>query len=156
VWKSDGTAAGTVLVKDINPGSVGSYPGDFINVNGTVYLRAFEGIHGFELWQTDGTAEGTLLVADIWPGEYGSYPIALTNINGTLFFNADDGIHGRELFEPVTQSPGNGLASANIGFPSLSAGDLNVVRPVSNLFNLLGDVDTTRCRSQFRSQSTAW
>ena len=26
LWKSDGTAAGTVLVKDINPGSIGSYP----------------------------------------------------------------------------------------------------------------------------------
>ena len=27
LWKSDGTAAGTVLVKDINPGSAGSYLG---------------------------------------------------------------------------------------------------------------------------------
>ena len=26
LWKSDGTAAGTVLVKDINPGSDGSDP----------------------------------------------------------------------------------------------------------------------------------
>ena len=26
LWKSDGTAAGTVLVKDINPGSAGSDP----------------------------------------------------------------------------------------------------------------------------------
>ena len=26
LWKSDGTAAGTVLVKDINPGSGGSDP----------------------------------------------------------------------------------------------------------------------------------
>jgi len=25
LWKSDGTAAGTVLVKDINPGSAGSF-----------------------------------------------------------------------------------------------------------------------------------
>src|SRR6516162_1765072 len=27
LWKSDGTAAGTVLIKDINPGGDGSYPG---------------------------------------------------------------------------------------------------------------------------------
>jgi ELWxxDGT repeat protein len=27
LWKSDGTAAGTALVKDVNPGSAGSWPG---------------------------------------------------------------------------------------------------------------------------------
>ena len=26
LWESDGTAAGTVMVKDINPGADGSYP----------------------------------------------------------------------------------------------------------------------------------
>ena len=31
LWKSDGTDAGTVLVKDIEPGSGGSYPGKLEN-----------------------------------------------------------------------------------------------------------------------------
>ncbi|NIP85423.1 MAG: hyalin, partial [Planctomycetales bacterium] len=40
LWKSDGTAAGTVLVKDINPGVGSSVYGPLINVNGTVFFNA--------------------------------------------------------------------------------------------------------------------
>jgi ELWxxDGT repeat protein len=38
LWKSDGTAAGTTLVKDINPGSAASNPSNLTNVNGTLLL----------------------------------------------------------------------------------------------------------------------
>ena len=34
VWKSDGTASGTVLVKDMNPAAGSSYPQYLTNVNG--------------------------------------------------------------------------------------------------------------------------
>src|SRR6516162_3732493 len=67
LWKSDGTAAGTSLVKDINPGSAGSYPYDFVKVNGTLFFAANDGTHGKELWKSDGTAAGTGMVADINP-----------------------------------------------------------------------------------------
>src|SRR5262249_56046928 len=68
-WVSDGTAAGTVLVEDINPGAADSAPGYFTNVNGLVYFDVLEDpIYGAELWQTDGTAAGTALVQDIYPG----------------------------------------------------------------------------------------
>ena len=40
LWKSDGTAPGTVLVKDIVPGSVGSNPSNLINLNGTLFFSA--------------------------------------------------------------------------------------------------------------------
>src|SRR5262245_60186316 len=40
LWKSDGTAAGTVLVKDIVAGSASSSPGDLTNVNGMLFFRA--------------------------------------------------------------------------------------------------------------------
>ena len=38
LWKSDGTASGTVLVKDIFPGIGSSNPDKLTNVNGTLFL----------------------------------------------------------------------------------------------------------------------
>ncbi|MDQ1237941.1 MAG: hypothetical protein QG577_125, partial [Thermodesulfobacteriota bacterium] len=49
-WRSDGTPSGTVLVNEINAGLAGSFPREFTSVNGTLYFRANDGIHGYELW----------------------------------------------------------------------------------------------------------
>jgi ELWxxDGT repeat protein len=68
LWKSDGTSSGTVLVQDINPGAGSSSPSNLTNVKGTLYFRAYDGSHGFELWKSDGTSSGTALVQDIYPG----------------------------------------------------------------------------------------
>ena len=65
LWKSDGTEAGTVLVKDIHPGDDGSYPSSLTGVGGTLFFTADDGIHGEELWKSDGTRAGTVLVKDI-------------------------------------------------------------------------------------------
>ena len=44
LWKSDGTAAGTGLVKDIRLGSIGSNPARLTNVNGRLMFAASDGI----------------------------------------------------------------------------------------------------------------
>src|SRR5262249_38487383 len=54
LWKSDGTAAGTVLVGDIQPGSASSSPTSLTNVSGTLFFTADDGIHGRELWKLVG------------------------------------------------------------------------------------------------------
>ena len=64
---SDGTAEGTVLVKDINP-SRQFDPQPLTDVDGTLFFAASDPQHGRELWKSDGTAEGTVLVSDITPG----------------------------------------------------------------------------------------
>ena len=121
LWKSDGTAAGTVMVKDINPGS-GDFcswrAGGFTNVNGTLYFGADDGTHGIELWKSDGTAAGTVMVKDINPGSGDSKLNYLTNVNGKLYFRADDGTHGIELWglettpamEPEMDVQGQGVS----------------------------------------------
>src|SRR5262245_13447234 len=43
LWKSDGTAAGTALVKDINPGRSSAFPRSLINANGTLFFTADDG-----------------------------------------------------------------------------------------------------------------
>jgi ELWxxDGT repeat protein len=61
LWKSNGTAAGTVMVKDINTkplvgtGNYGSYPAFLTNVNGVLFFSANDGTHGNELWRSNGT-----------------------------------------------------------------------------------------------------
>ena len=67
LWKSDGTAAGTALVKNINPAAGSSFPQLLTNVNGTLFFLATDGTNGIELWKSDGSTAGTVLVKDINP-----------------------------------------------------------------------------------------
>ncbi len=94
LWRSDGTWAGTKLVRDIVPGFGSSDPSGLTNVGGTLFFVADDGVHGYELWRSDGTAQGTRLV----PGTDAGGASSLTNVGGTLFFVADDGTHGDELW----------------------------------------------------------
>ncbi len=50
LWQSDGTTAGTTLVRDINPGRKGSFPEGFTGVNGRVFFSAADAANGRELW----------------------------------------------------------------------------------------------------------
>src|SRR5262249_61154044 len=90
LWKSDGTAAGTVMVADINPGANSACHGPCrpTEDTGTIFFADDAGMHGTELWKSDGTAAGTVMVADINPGTHGSNPNNLENDDDVLFFFA--------------------------------------------------------------------
>jgi ELWxxDGT repeat protein len=68
LWKTDGTTSGTVLVKDIYPGSNGSGPRYLVAMGSNLLFAAADGENGTELWISDGTADGTRLFRDIRPG----------------------------------------------------------------------------------------
>lgn len=98
LWKSDGTEAGTVLVKDMNPGEGSSAPTSFMDLNGVLHFTATDGVNGLQLWRTDGTASGTQVVlglADV-PGllEWGDFAV----LGDRIFFRGQDDVHGRELW----------------------------------------------------------
>jgi ELWxxDGT repeat protein len=99
VWKSDGTKAGTVMVKNVNPGRYSSYPEYLTDVGATLFFTARDGVHGPELWKSDGSRDGTVLVRDIHPCARHRSPTGLTDVGGTLFLAADDGTHGQELWK---------------------------------------------------------
>ena len=95
LWRTDGTDAGTYLVKDINPNGQ-SNPANFQLFNGLVWFTADDGVHGREIWRTDGTEDGTTLFTDFNPGSAASAPAILAT-PGYLAFVADDG-GGRRLW----------------------------------------------------------
>jgi ELWxxDGT repeat protein len=111
LWKSDGTEAGTVMVKDISPGPEstdfffsGLQSRDAFDLNGRIFFTAadrtgaYPGKFGRELYITDGTEGGTSLVKDIWPGTGGSSVRFVCIENNRLIFRADDFLHGEELW----------------------------------------------------------
>ncbi len=110
LWRTDGTAAGTSLVKDIVPGFYGSYPTNLTNVGGTLFFRATDPTTGQpELFKSNGTADGTVPV----DGAFGSYsPESITDVNGVAYFTAlrqTGSSTGRELWKSDGTSAGTVL-----------------------------------------------
>jgi ELWxxDGT repeat protein len=89
--------AAPALVKDINAGG-SSGPKYLVDVAGTLFFTANDGIHGRELWRSNGTRAGTRIVRNIGPGSADGSPQELTAVGQTLYFTANDGVHGRELW----------------------------------------------------------
>lgn len=104
LWKTDGTTAGTTLVKDIKPGSLSSYPRHLVVLGDQVLFRADDGAYGAELWRSDGTEAGTVLVKDLHTGSAGSYPRDLAAMGDAVFFTTD----GVDLWRTDGTSEGTG------------------------------------------------
>jgi len=113
IFKTDGTEAGTVMLKDIAVGSANSIRKEtfFMTLNNIVLFEANDQIHGEELWRSDGTENGTYLLKDINPGA--NHGVTQSNLyynnfndsnsfiasqrsygflNGYLYFVANDGV----------------------------------------------------------------
>ncbi|HNR16358.1 MAG TPA: CARDB domain-containing protein [Chitinophagaceae bacterium] len=127
LWKTDGTSAGTVMVKDINPGTTGTTLANLVVINNVLYFSATTSASGSELWKSDGTDAGTVLVKDINTGSASSTPQNFVNVNGTLFFTAITAANGRELWKSDGTTAGTVLAkdinagTANTTFQNLTA-----------------------------------
>src|SRR5262249_38929171 len=132
LWKTDGTAAGTVLVHGINPRSGAPAPGNLSNVNGTLFFTADGGVHGAAVLTSGVTAAGTSLVKDIHPGGESSYAYALTNVNGTLFFSASDGASAGAARWELWKS--DGTAAGTVWLAGLFSSCINLTNVNGTLF----------------------
>lgn len=116
IWKSNGNATGTILVKSFNVSSVsfGSY--GLTDVNGVLFFIMNDGSSGMELWKTNGTTAGTVMVKDIVVGSGSSSPANLLNVNGVLFFTAYTIANGDELWKSDGTSAGTVMVKdINVG-----------------------------------------
>jgi len=104
LWRTDGSEAGTIMVKDINPIAGNSVPMNLKAIGNTLYFSANDGVNGTELWKSDATEAGTVMVKNINPAPVTintghSHPIEFAAFGNTLFFNANDGVNGAELWK---------------------------------------------------------
>ena len=98
IWKTDGTPAGTRLLRGYLVFSWPDYSrSGFVELNGVLYFAArdysaFDSSrdHDYELWRSDGTPEGTHLVSDVHSGAGGSYPRELTRVGDHVYFTAEN------------------------------------------------------------------
>ena len=87
LWRTDGTEAGTFMVKDINPGVGSTDLGNLTNVDGTLFFVARANTGYYELYKSDGTAGGTTPIGQIMT-YYGGADFRLTAVGSTLYFVA--------------------------------------------------------------------
>ncbi|HEX2972060.1 MAG TPA: ELWxxDGT repeat protein [Tepidisphaeraceae bacterium] len=95
LWKSDGTAEGTVQVSDSRI-SITSFDGmgtPLGSIDNAIFFTARDSNGTVALWRTDGTPAGTTVVKDHLAGS------GFVNVNGTLFFQGYDREHGDELWK---------------------------------------------------------
>jgi len=115
LWATDGTPAGTALVKDINPNfasdlfsSMTQAGADGLKYENHVYkdklyFYADDGIHGMELWVRDATNAGTNMLYEFNPGligwDFTDYKVPdFCEMNNLLYMNAGNLTNGNELW----------------------------------------------------------
>ncbi|MBL8112293.1 MAG: hypothetical protein JNK60_05375, partial [Acidobacteria bacterium] len=81
-WISDGTAAGTHVLKDVVPGPGSGLQSEIVAGGSTAYFVGGDSWH--ELWKTDGTEAGTTPILEM----SSPYYVLVGQIDGTLYFFA--------------------------------------------------------------------
>jgi len=100
LWKSDGTTAGTTMVKAVSPYGL-ALPLAFVNAGGKIYFDASS--NGTpadicrELWTTDGTEVGTVVAASACP-DSSFLMSSVAVIGGRMFFIGTGPSTGKELW----------------------------------------------------------
>lgn len=127
LWRSDGTDAGTYMLKDVNPGT-----NDGVNpIDGAGFLYVYsepdspwalfagsDGTTGNEPWASLGTPGSTNLMEDIFAGAGSSNPFGFAFIDGSIFFTACEDTFGCELYRSDNPSSATRISDINPGSAS--------------------------------------
>lgn len=124
LWITDGTSAGTRLVKDVNWTRVGGadQPSVVLPNGKMVFAAAPQGNSlDFELWVSDGTSPGTHLLKEIRPGttyDDASTPAGFKLFGDKALFSATNADKVRQLWITDGTSGGTTLLSAAATVPN--------------------------------------
>lgn len=103
LWKSNGTDASTVMVKNLTSGTGSSSLNNLTSFKGRLFFMTFG---GRDLWTSDGTGPGTQVVRHF--GTFQQNP-ELVVVGNNLYFTADDGVHGKEVWRTDGTTAGTTL-----------------------------------------------
>jgi ELWxxDGT repeat protein len=138
LWRTDGTAAGTSLVADINPQGASSSPSTLTVVGGTLYFAAYDGAQGGELWKTDGSTAGTTLVKAV-PGLATRTIQGLVAGTSTLYFLASADGSTYQLWQSDGTAAGTAAVPGATVSPDFSAPNLGLVTVGDAVYFVSGD-----------------
>jgi ELWxxDGT repeat protein len=153
LWESDGTAQGTSLVADINPGQAGSRPQSLIDFNGKLFFSADDGVHGREPWRSNGTSIGTHLVEDVVPGVVGDGFEQAIGVADTLFFIANDYEGDSHQLWRTDGTPAGTLYLAHLRCAQCDS-DIDFVAAFNNLAIVIVYAGVGGTRAVYRSDGT--
>ncbi len=163
LWVSDGTAADTAVVADIDPGNGGPYAdpgnssGQFAVLGGKLFFANDDPAHGVELWQSDGTAAGTGLFLDLNPGTDGSFPENMEVVENALYFSATTAGGSSALWSSNGTATGTRMVAS---FDSQPVGGA-LFENIPDAFAVLGNTmvfaadDGTNATALWRTDGTA-
>ncbi|MFP2928487.1 HYR domain-containing protein [Pyxidicoccus sp. 3LG] len=136
-WTSDGTTAGSAMLRDLYPGNESSlFETRFVPFSNALYFAARSSRDsGSMLWKTDGTAAGTVRVKalpvptnPVVAGEMWLNVAAAVRLGNALVFPGNDRVHGTELWktdgtaagtvpvDPATPTSSEGMAAEMLYF----------------------------------------
>jgi ELWxxDGT repeat protein len=133
LWKSDGTDAGTMMVKDIRAGSASAEFYNFTTIGDNLYFIGNDGLHGQELWISDGTEAGTYAVKH---GISTNYPVLLND--EVFFIRVNYNLSQMELWKTDGTEDGTVLITGTLPYPAPYV-NFNVRVVKGELFFIAGD-----------------
>jgi ELWxxDGT repeat protein len=120
LWRSDGTAAGTAMVADLNPQGAGSFPSNLTVLNGSLYFSAYDATNGVSLWKTDGTAAGTAIVKQLTGIPDGKGPSGFVAGATVLYFATPTSNSTYQLWRSDGTAAGTAPLSGGMLIPNFS------------------------------------
>ena len=150
LWRTDGTTAGTYMVKDINPGVIGTLVLNITAINDKFYFSVSRDGFKFYPWVSDGTESGTFAI-DSTELAASSSPQRFVGLNDAVYMGIDASGFRRSGLGKINEGL-NGITYIN----SLSDNDYNFVRELTEAGELLffTAFNRERGRALWRSDGT--